>query len=963
MRVVPREPAGVFCMIQIQMMDFWRDFQGPNAAYILEQYDRYCQDPAAVDAATRAFFEVWPPPTDGFPLAEAAVAAPPAPSIDIEKVMGAVNLAWAIREYGHLAARLDPLGSDPPGHPSLHLNAHGITEADLSRLPARLIGGPIAGVTATALEAIQKLRAVYSTRTGYDYEHIRISEELGWLRDAAECGRFRPPEDPIDPEALLARLTEVETFERFLHRIFPGKTRFSIEGLDAMVPILDEIIGMAAEAAIPNILIGMAHRGRLNIMAHVLKKPYAEILAEFKDPAQKRKFREDLGWTGDVKYHKGARRAVRGGEPVDMVITMAPNPSHLEAVNPVVEGMARAAGTRVDQPGPAQFNPSVTLPILIHGDAAFPGQGVAAETLNFLRLPGYWTGGTIHIIANNQLGYTTLPNETRSTLYASDLAKGFRIPIVHVNADDIEACIEAARLAFEYRARFHKDFLIDLIGYRRYGHNEGDEPTFTQPVMYRLIEEHSTARELWADTLIARGVIDKDQPEALVRQRMEALQGVMESLSPERDLHESPPEPPPPGTARRIQTGVPLARLQALDEALLTLPDEFNLHPKLKRFMDRRRESLKDPDAPAVDWATAEQLAFATILEDGIAIRMTGEDVERGTFSQRHAVFHDAETGATFTPLQALPQAQAAFEIHDSPLSEAAALGFEFGYNIQEPCRLVVWEAQYGDFINGAQTIIDEFLASARSKWGQTPSLVLLLPHGSEGAGPDHSSGRLERFLQLAAETNMRVANPTTAAQYFHLLRRQALLLGTDPLPLIVMTPKSLLRHPLVASPLRELAEGRWQPVIDDARARERPEGVRRLLLCNGKVYVDLATSAHRGGHPETAMVRVEQLYPFPADDLTFVMDGYPNLEAVVWVQEEPKNMGAWEFVSPLLCDLIGGRWPLQYVGRAPSSSPAEGSAAWFAANQQTLIEQAYGESVAESEASFILMVRKGPCQ
>jgi 2-oxoglutarate dehydrogenase E1 component len=913
-------------------MDIWNDFQGPNAGYVLELYERYRQDPNSVDATTRTYFERWTPPPEG---------AITAPAPDIDKIMGAVNLAQAIREYGHLEAQLDPLGSRPPGDPGLNPATHGITEEALRQLPSNLIGGPIASKTENAWEAIQVLRATYSSKTGYDYDHLRMPEEREWLRDAAESGRFRSPKDPIDAQALLERLTRMEVFERFLHRIFPGKTRFSIEGLDMMVPMLDEIIGAAAEEGIHNILIGMAHRGRLNVLAHVLNMPYAHILAEFRDPVRVHNFRDDLGWTGDVKYHEGARRAVKGGQAIDLVITMAPNPSHVESINPVIEGMARAAGTYVDEPGSPWFDYSVTLPILIHGDAAFPGQGVVAETLNFSRLPGYSTGGTIHIIANNQLGYTTSPEAGRSTLYASDLAKGFKIPIVHVNADDPEACIEAARLAFAYRDRFQKDFLIDLIGYRRYGHNEGDEPTFTQPLMYQKIEEHPTVRELWAQTLLKRNLIAKDWPQELVRQQMEELQGVLESLQAEQELIEPQLKPPPPGTARRVKTAIPVKRLRELNQALLKLPDGFTLNSKLERAMQRRREALENPDELTIDWATAESLALASILEDGISIRLTGEDVERGTFSHRHAVFYDAETGDTFTPLQALPQARAAFEIHNSPLTENAVLGFEYGYNIQSPERLVIWEAQYGDFVNNAQMMIDETIASGRAKWEQTPSLVLLLPHGYEGQGPDHSSARPERFLQLAAEINMRIANCTTAAQYFHLLRRQAALLKTDPLPLIVFTPKSLLRHPRVASSLRDLAEGGWQPVIDDARARQQPQQVRRLILCSGKMYVDLDTSEHWDKSPAIAIARVEQLYLFPADDLKLVLEGYPNLEEVIWVQEEPENMGAWEFVQPRLEELIDGRWPLHYLGRFRNSSPAEGSSAWHKINQETLIEQA----------------------
>ncbi len=914
-------------------MDMWNDFQGPNAGYVLELYERYRQDPNSVDAATRAYFERWTPP------AEAVIAAP-AP--DIDKIMGAVNLAQAIREYGHLEAQLDPLGSQPPGDPGLNPATHGITEEDLRQLPSSLIGGPIASKTETAWEAIQALRKTYSSKTGYDYDHLRLPEEREWLRSAAESGRFRPPEDAIDSLALLKRLTQVEIFELFLHRVFPGKTRFSIEGLDMMVPMLDEIIGAAAEEDIHQILIGMAHRGRLNVLAHVLNRPYAHIFAEFKDPVRTHNFRDDLGWTGDVKYHEGARRAVKGGQAIDMVITMAPNPSHVESINPVIEGMARAAGTYVGEPGLPWFDYSVTLPILIHGDAAFPGEGVVAETLNFSRLAGYSTGGTIHIIANNQLGYTTPPEAGRSTLYASDLAKGFKIPIVHVNADDAEACIEAARLAFAYRDHFQRDFLIDLVGYRRYGHNEGDEPSFTQPLMYQKIEKHPSVRGLWVETLLKRNLIDKNWPQELERRQMEELQGVLESLQPEQELMEPQLEPPPPGAARRVKTAIPMKRLRELNQSLLKMPDGFTLNSKLERAMQRRRSALDDPDEATIDWATAESLALASILEDGISIRLTGEDVERGTFSHRHAVYYDVETGDTFTPMQASPQARAAFEIHNSPLTENAILGFEYGYNIQAPERLVIWEAQYGDFVNNAQMIIDEFISSGRAKWEQTPSLVLLLPHGYEGQGPDHSSGRPERFLQFTAEINMRIANCTTAAQYFHLLRRQAALLKTDPLPLIVFTPKSLLRHPRVASSLRDLAESGWQPVIDDAQARQQPQQVRRLILCSGKIYVDLDASEYRDNSPAIAIARVEQLYLFPADDLKPVLEGYPNLEEVIWVQEEPENMGAWEFVRPRLEELIDGRWPLHYLGRFRNSSPAEGSSAWHKINQEALIQQAY---------------------
>jgi len=925
-------------------MDLWQDFHGPNAGYIVELYERYRQNPDSVDAVTRAYFDQWTPELNGRSGADGvATIAQPA----LEKVMGVVNLAQAIREYGHLDAQLDPLGSPPPGDPTLELFTHGLNEDDLRQLPASLVGGPVAEQAANALEAIQALRAVYSSTTGYDYDHLRDPEEREWLRQAAESRRFRPPNDPLDPLALLERLTEIETFELFLHRVFPAKTRFSIEGLDMMVPILDEIVGGAADTGIYTILIGMAHRGRLNVLAHILEQPYDQILTMFRDPAQRDQYdaRNYLGWTGDVKYHAGARRAFDvADDPIDLVINMAPNPSHLEHVNPVVAGMARAAGTYVDKPGHPNFNHAITLPILIHGDAAFPAQGIVAETLNMYRLRGYRVGGTVHIIANNQLGFTTPTWAARSTLYASDLAKGFKIPIVHVNADDPEACVEVARLAIAYRQHFLKDFLIDLIGYRRYGHNEGDEPRFTQPRMYQKIESLPTVRQQWAETLVKRGEADPDLPEQLVQQYMRHLQEVYESLKVEEIAATLEPqlEPPPPGAARQVRTAVPAEELRELNQALLSIPDGFNVNSKLMRGIKRRQSALDDPDEKNIDWATAEDLALASILADGVAIRFTGEDVERGTFGHRHALWHDVETGKVHVPLQRIPWARAAFEIRNSPLSENAVLGFEYGYNIQAPERLVIWEAQYGDFINASQAIIDEFIVSGKAKWEQTPSLALLLPHGYEGQGPDHSSARLERFLQMAAKTNMRIVYPTTAAQYFHLLRRQAALLVTDPLPLIVMTPKSLLRHPLAASSLRELAEGQWQPVIEDAQARQRADHIRRLVLCSGKVYVDLVNVDPQVKHPAVAIARVEQLYSFPAEEIKALLESYPNLEEVVWLQEEPANMGAWQYMRFRLEELIAGRWPLRYIGRPRRASPAEGSTTWHSRNQRAITEHAF---------------------
>jgi 2-oxoglutarate dehydrogenase E1 component len=905
-------------------------FHGPNLGYVLELYERFTRDPASVDDATREFFQSWRPPADATPSASAA---------DVARVMGAVNLAQAIRSLGHLAARLDPLGNAPTGEPSLEAAFHGLAEADLAALPAGLLGGPVAAGAATALEGIAALRSIYASTTGYEYDHIHDPLERTWLRDAAETRAFRPPHDPIDGVALLERLTKVEVFEQFLHRQFPGRTRFSIEGLDIMIPMLDEVIGAAAAAGICMVFIGMGHRGHLSVLANVLQKPIAAILAEFADPHRSHREGDQFGWTGDVKYHKGARKAVEGGERVRLVISMPSAPSHLEHIDPVVEGMARAADTKADRPGEPLLFPNAALPILIHGDASLPGQGIAAETLNLSHLPGYQTGGTVHIVANNQLGYTAGESETRSGSYASDLAKGYKIPIIHVNADDPEACIEAARTAFAYRQEFKKDFFVDLVGYRRYGHNEGDEPSFTQPLLYREIESHPTVRAQWASALLARGLIDAALANALIRSGMEALRQALETLEPERSLIEPLPEAPPPGAARHASTTVPLEALRGLNESLLRRPQGFHVHRKLVRAMARREHVLDDPDQPTIDWATAEELACASILADGIPIRFTGEDVIRGTFSQRHAAFYDTENGAGSIPLQGIPQARASYEIRNSPVTETASVAFEFGYNVQAPERLAIWEAQYGDFINVAQVIIDEFIVSARAKWGMTPSLVLLLPHGNEGQGPDHSSARPERWLEMTAETNLRLAIPTTAAQYFHLLRRQAALLKTDPLPLVVFTPKGLLRHPMTASTPRSLAEGAWQPVVDDPFANE---AATHLVLTAGRLGVDLAGSERRQGMPWVALARLEQLYPFPGEEVAALLGRYPSLKGVIWAQEEPENMGAWASLRPRLATLLVGKTSLEHVSRPPSSSPAEGSAAWHAANQRALVESVW---------------------
>jgi 2-oxoglutarate dehydrogenase E1 component len=875
-------------------------------------------------------------------------------------VVGAVRLVRLIREVGHLAARIDPLGNDPPGDPGLELATHHLTEEDLKMLPPSVVISPLAHDAVNAYEAISRLRQAYSGTIGYEDDHVQSHEERAWLREAAESRRFFHIDRTYQRD-LLDRLTEVETFERFIHQTFPGQKRFSLEGNDTLIPILDSIIHHAAESGTREVLIGMAHRGRLNVLSHILGKPYSAILAEFQGPNYYNKGTY-LGWTGDVKYHMGARRAYRESAIYEMPISLAPNPSHLEYVNPVVQGRARAAQRTWDQPGEPRYDPKASLPILIHGDASFPGQGVVAETLNLSRLRGYHTGGTIHIIINNQIGFTTCANDSRSTLYAGDLAKGFEIPIVHVNADDPGACIAAARMAWAYRDRFGKDFLIDLVGYRRWGHNEGDEPAFTQPRMYQTITEHPTVRELWARRLEHASIISADESNRLVtkwQNRMQRAQREVEkggrieatiAVSASTLLH------------RPVVGALPISeeRLLELNEAMLQRPEGFTVNDKLERLLQRRRTTITQEHS--IDWGHAEALAFASILADAIPIRLTGQDSERGTFSHRHMVLSDTHSGEHFIPLQHIPQAQASFAIYNSPLSEAATLGFEYGYSTQAPEVLVLWEAQFGDFCNGAQVPIDQFIVSGYAKWGQLSGMVLLLPHGYEGQGPEHSSARVERFLQLAADNNIRVVNCTTAAQYFHLLRRQAALLKSDPRPLIVLTPKSLLRHPLAASSLADLVAGHFHTVLP-ADTHTPPEQVERLILCSGKVSVDLMsgnyTSNGSAGGPGQkialpdgiAVARIEELYPFPMLELENLLATYPNLSELVWLQEEPENMGAWRYMEPRLRTLLhklnrATAIALHYTGRPEAASPAEGTLNQHKMEQERLLREVLQQHV-----------------
>jgi 2-oxoglutarate dehydrogenase E1 component len=921
------------------------EVDGLNAGYARTLLDEYLENPDGVPSEWRALFEsgdselltqhpgvarlleLMRADGDGqaaavaeaLPEAPSAPEVAPAPVAD-ETLLGGVAAAMALvkayRTHGHLAARLDPLGSEPVGDPALEPErlVPPLTPELQAQIPARLLRVYFEGETLA--DVLPKLQETYAGTSAYEVEHISDHQERVWLRQAIETGTYRTPLPADEKRRLLARLTEVEGFERYLRRAFLGQKQFSIEGLDALVPMLDTAIDLAAEDGAHELVIGMAHRGRLNVLAHVLGRPYETILREFEGERTLEALSQREGASGDVKYHLGAqgRRNTASGH---ITVSLASNPSHLEAVDPVVEGLARSQQTdRSSRDG--AHDSRVAVPVLIHGDASFPAQGVVAETLNLQGLGGYSTGGTLHVIANNQVGFTTDPADARSTRYSSDLAKGFDVPIVHVNADDPEAAISAIRLALGFRRRFGHDVVVDLVGYRRWGHNEGDEPAYTQPLMVEQIQQQPSVREQYAAQLVTEGVVTEEEANALVAEVERRLREAHETLRASfGSPRPTPSERTPPTNGSDVITAVAADRLRELNRELLAVPERFTVHPKLKRQLDRRLEAIEQGE---IDWGQAEALAFASLLVEGIPVRLTGQDTERGTFSHRHLVLHDAGTGEQYTPMKNLPAAEASFEVYNSPLSEYAALGFEYGYAVGAPEALVVWEAQFGDFVNGAQIVVDQFLVSGLSKWAQTSRLTLLLPHGYEGNGPEHSSARLERFLQLAAQENIRVANPSTSAQYFHLLRRQAL----DPSarPLVVMTPKGLLRLRESAGRLEDLVEGGFRPLIDDTVERSQ---VRRLALTSGKVYYDVAGHEQRANRPELAVARLEQLYPFPVAEARSLVASYPALEEVVWAQEEPQNMGAWRAIRHRLEEAIAGRVALRYVGRPWRASPSEG--------------------------------------
>jgi 2-oxoglutarate dehydrogenase E1 component len=808
----------------------------------------------------------------------------------------------------------------------------------MEQIPAHILRMYVPGKTLA--EALPHLREIYCGSIAYEIEHIASHGQRLWLREAIESGTYLTPLSAEEQKTLLERLTSVDAFERFMGRSYLGAKRFSVEGLDMTVPMIDEIVKLSGEHGAREVVVGMAHRGRVNVLAHNLGRSYESLFAEFEghDTLDAITTIPD-GGTGDVKYHHGASGTYQlpGGE--SLIIRLESNPSHLEFVAPVVSGATRAAQTNRQGPHASQ-DTNAAVPVVLHGDASFPGQGVVAETLNLQSLDGYTVGGSIHIIQNNQVGFTTDPEDSRSTAYASDMAKGFDVPIIHVNADDVAACVSAVRLAFAFRREFGHDVMIDLIGYRRHGHNEGDEPAYTQPEMADAIKKHEPVRELFAKQLIEAGVITEDDSKAYADAAWAVLTEHLNRLK-ERLAHAKDQSADgatgeyrlDSSLAQEVSTAVDAEKLEILNEELLAVPQDFERHRKLAAQLDDRRKAF-GPEHAGINWAHAEALAFASLLSEGIPLRLTGQDTERGTFSQRHLVLHDVKTGREHSAIQHLPGASATMELHNSPLSEVACIGFEFGYSQEAPETLVMWEAQFGDFANGAQVMIDQFITPSLAKWGVTSRLTLLLPHGYEGAGPEHSSARLERFLQLAAEGNIRVANVTTPAQYFHLLRRQARI--AQQRPLVIMTPKSLLRLPRAASHIEDLSTGRFQPVL--AEPGVDPEKITRLLLCSGKMYYDIVGNPLHEERPEIAIGRVEMLYPFPEEEILALIAGYPNLKEVVWVQEEPRNMGARAHMSPRLQQILAPGIEFGYVGRPERAASGEGYPAAHMREQNRIV-------------------------
>ena len=859
---------------------------------------------------------------------------------EIAKEAGIIQMINAYRVRGHLIADLDPLGAEPSYHPELDPETYGLTIWDLDRefLTGSLAeaigeGGP--KPVATLRQILETLRQTYCGKIGAEYMNIQVPEQKQWLQRRMEPEANGWPLATATRRRILENLIAAEEFEHFLHSRFVGQKRFALEGGETAMAILEEVLDRAAANRVHEIVVGMAHRGRLNILANVVGKDLTEIFSEFEgqiDPLSTQ-------GSGDVKYHLGATSVRQFPEGREIVVSVAPNPSHLEAVDPVVEGIVRPKQDRLGDTARERV-----LPVLVHGDAAFSGQGVVAETLNLSQLDGYWTGGTIHVIINNQIGFTTLPEESRSSPYSTDLARAVQAPIFHVNGDDPEAAIRAVEIAFDFRQRFKKDVVIDMICYRRHGHNEADDPSYTQPIMYRKIKEHPSVAKLYAERLAREGVVTAEEAQAMRDAMKKRLSDAFEASQQHTEHYELQELSAVPGEeigAFCPRTAVNQHVLERVIRGMTQFPENFHLHPKLRGFVERRRDIIEK--GGAVDWAFGEAVAFGTLALEGTPVRLSGQDSSRGTFSQRHLAFHDSETGKRYVPLQHISPDQARFDVFDSSLSEYAVLGFEFGYSVADPLSLVIWEAQFGDFVNGAQVIIDQFIVAAEDKWALPSGLVLLLPHGYEGQGPEHSSARIERFLILCAENNIQVANCTTPAQYFHLLRRQ-MYGGHDRRgmrkPLVIFTPKSLLRHPRAVSQLSDFTSGGFTEIIGDAKAVNGE--VSRVVFCSGKVYYDLLAARAERQTRHTALVRVEQLYPFAATQARDILARYSETAEVVWAQEEPRNMGAWRFMREQLQPLLDPtRRELRYIGRPESASPATGSGRRHQQEQAEIVNDA----------------------
>ncbi len=940
-----------------------------NSAFIEEMYARYLADPASVDAGWQQFFAglgddaatlqaeragaPWAKANGLHAFADDEIlggsadrAAKRAQAAGVEDVRAAtldtIRALMMIRAYrvrGHLMANLDPLGLEvPEHHPELDPKSYGFTDADMDR--PIFLDFVLGMETASLNEILGIVRRTYCSTIGVEFMHIQYPDQKAWIQERIEGREKEVSFTREGKKAILNKLTEAEGFEKFLHLKYTGTKRFGLDGAEALVPALEQIIKRGGQMGVREIVLGMPHRGRLNVLASVMSKPYRAMFAEFQGNAA---HPEDVQGSGDVKYHLGTS-SDREFDGNQVHLSLTANPSHLEAVNPLVIGKVRAKQTQLDD----EDSRSVVMPLLLHGDAAFAGQGLVAECFGLSELKGYRTGGTIHFIVNNQIGFTTSPHYSRSSPYPSDVAKMVQAPIFHVNGDDPEAVVHCAKIATEFRQIFHRDVVIDMFCYRRHGHNEGDEPAFTQPLMYRKIAQHPTTRQIYGKRLASEGLVSEQEVEDMVVDFRNKLDNEFEGSESYKvnkadwlDGKWKGLEVARTG-ARRGHTSVEVDELKAIGQSLTEEPENVALHRTIKRMLGNRRRAIDTGEG--LDWATAESLAFGSLLTEGFPVRLSGQDSGRGTFSQRHSVLVDQSTENRYVPLNNIRDGQARYEVIDSMLSEAAVLGFEYGYTMAEPRALVLWEAQFGDFANGAQVIIDQFVASAESKWLRMSGLVMLLPHGYEGQGPEHSSARLERYLQLCGEDNMQVANCTTPASYFHILRRQ--IHRKFRKPLIIMTPKSLLRHKLAVSSLSEMSNGStFHRVLYDNEVLCPDKDVRKVVLCTGKVYYDLKEERDKRGMKDVFFLRLEQLYPFPEEALSEELSRFKNLERIVWCQEEPKNMGAWTFVAPRIeevLDNIGCKVerPI-FTGRPEAASPATGLFANHVAEQAALVHEA----------------------